>query len=70
MKINITYDLPDDKAEYTFAKKGEDFYDALYEIYQKTREVMKHHENPSEELYNFAEQLNQIATESGIWEIE
>ena len=70
MKINITYDLPDDKADYTFATKGSDFYDALYEIYQKCREVVKYADAPSEDLHKFAEEISQLAVESGLWEVE
>lgn len=68
--VTYQYQLPEHIYELKLVNKAPDFMDALHEIENKCRNVLKYLEDPSDDLYEFAEQVKEIVSESGVWEIE
>ena len=55
-KLTLTYQLPDEQAEYDAARLGRSALNTLWEIDQHCRSIIKYSQ-PSEETERFAEQI-------------
>ncbi len=49
-KIKMTFNLPEDQAEFDFAVQGGKMYSALWDISQELRAIWKHEELSDEEF--------------------
>jgi len=49
MKATITFNLPEDQAEFDFATQGSNMYSALWDISQELRTLWKYEELKQEE---------------------
>lgn len=74
MKVTINLDTSNDGEEHQLNLffKAPDFYVALFDIAQLLRDISKGSITNSEEMYNekLFEQLNEIISNSGMWEFE
>lgn len=50
MKARLTFNLPDDQAEFDFAIQGGKMYSALWDISQELRKIWKYEELSEEEF--------------------
>lgn len=50
MKAKLTFNLPEDQAEFDFAVQGSKMYSALWDISQELRAIWKHEELSDEEF--------------------
>ena len=50
MKARLTFNLPEDQAEFDFAVHGGKMYSALWDISQELRAIWKHEELSDEEF--------------------
>ena len=56
MKARLTFNLPDDQAEFDFAMQGSKMYSALWDISQELRKLWKY-EELSEEEFKIVERI-------------
>jgi hypothetical protein len=56
MKAKLTFNLPEDQAEFDFAVQGGNMYSALHEISQELRTLWKY-EELSEQEWNMVERI-------------
>ena len=56
MKARLTFNLPDDQAEFDFAMQGSKMYSALWDISQELRKIWKY-EELSEEEFKIVERI-------------
>ena len=56
MKAKLTFNLPEDQAEFDFATQGGNMYSALFEISQELRTLWKY-EELSEEEWKMVERI-------------
>ncbi len=56
MKARLTFNLPEDQAEFDFAVQGSKMYLALWDISQEIRTLWKY-EELSEEEWNMVERI-------------
>jgi hypothetical protein len=49
MKAQLTFNLPEDQAEFDFATQGSNMYSALWDISQELRTLWKYEELKQEE---------------------
>ena len=50
MKAKLTFNLPEEQAEFDFAVQGGKMYSALWDISQELRAIWKHEELSDEEF--------------------
>ena len=50
MKATLTFNLPEDQAEFDFAVQGSNMYSALWDISQELRTLWKYEELTDEEF--------------------
>ena len=50
MKAKLTFNLPEDQAEFDFAVQGSNMYSALWDISQELRAIWQHEELSDEEF--------------------
>jgi hypothetical protein len=50
MKAKLTFNLPEDQAEFDFAVQGSNMYSALWDISQELRTLWKYEELTDEEF--------------------
>jgi hypothetical protein len=50
MKAKLTFNLPEDQAEFDFAVQGSKMYSALWDISQELRAIWKYEELTDEEF--------------------
>ena len=50
MKAKLTFNLPEDQAEFDFAVQGANMYAALFDISQELRTLLKYQELSEEEF--------------------
>jgi hypothetical protein len=58
MKAKITFNLPEDQAEFDFATQGGNMYAALWDISQELRTLWKY-EELSEEEWKIVERIRE-----------
>jgi hypothetical protein len=58
-KLTITYQLPDEQAEFDAARLGRAALSTLWHIDQRCRSLLKHGE-PSEETKRWAEEVREM----------
>ena len=58
MKAKITFNLPEDQAEFDFAVQGSNMYSALWDISQELRTLWKY-EELSEEEWKIVERIRE-----------
>ena len=56
MKAKLTFNLPEDQAEFDFAVQGSKMYSALWDISQELRTLLKY-EELSEEEWKIVERI-------------
>lgn len=56
MKVTFNFELPDDQDEYDAARLGRQALNALWDIHQHCRSIMKHGD-PTPEVHAFAEEV-------------
>lgn len=59
MRATLTYDLPEDQAEYDAARLGRQALSTLWEIDQRLRSLVKHGE-PTAEQRQLADEIRQM----------
>jgi len=58
MKAKLTFNLPEDQAEFDFATQGGNMYSALWDISQELRTLWKY-EELSEEEWKIVERIRE-----------
>ena len=59
MKATLTFNLPDDQAEYDFANNGSNYYTVIWDFDQLLRSEVKYNEALSEVERDYAEKLRE-----------
>jgi len=57
MKAKLTFNLPEDQAEFDFAVQGSKMYAALWDVKQELRSLLKYAELTSEQ-YDIVEKIS------------
>lgn len=57
MKAKLTFNLPEDQAEFDFAVQGSKMYNALWDVKQELRSLLKYAEITSEQ-YDIVEKIS------------
>ena len=62
-KLTLTYNLPEEKDEFTLANKGHDFYSALWDISNELRTWRKGYKKPTKVLEAISDLIADIDLE-------
>jgi len=71
-QVEVTYRfyMPDNKNDLIVFQNAEEYYNALYKIYEEARKIWKYEDDETDQkLVEFAEMISAIATDTGILEI-
>lgn len=69
MKAQLTYNLPDEKQDFTLASKAWEWADTLWQVDQKLRNYLKHghdFKTTDEALEDIRNHIYELMTEHGI----
>lgn len=67
-EATLRFKLPQAQGELDDAMNGATYSSALWDIYQKCRNVWKYEENASEDRVKLAEEIGEMISETGVME--